>query len=360
MFFSRIKLISTLLALSLSGWVQAAVVLQYHHVSDTTPKATSVTPELFRQHMEHLEAHDFDIVSLPELVEKLKRGEPLPDKTAAITFDDAYDSVYDVAFPMLKKRDWPFTVFVNTQPLDQGVGGFSTWEELREMAKHGASIANHTTRHNHLQRLKKGESQKEWQARITQEVEKAEERIKEETGQNHKMVAYPYGEYNNRVKQLLEDLGYVAFGQQSGPLASNSDLLAMPRFPFGGPFGDLEDFGLKAHTLPMPLDDIKLCADRDCDKVLDEVVVKRGQRPVLTLTATEKSLLPTINCFASGQGAIETWIQDKTLFTQPPEGLKPGRTRYNCTAGSGQRGRFYWFSQQWLVTDKDGNWVHED
>lgn len=360
MIFSRAKLILILLALSLSGWVQAAVVLQYHHVSDTTPKATSVTPELFRLHMEYLEEQKFDIVPLPELVKKLKRGEALPDKTAAITFDDAYDSVYEVAFPMLKRRDWPFTVFVNTRPLDQGVGGFSTWEELREMADHGASIANHTTRHNHLQRLQKGEALKDWRARITHEVEKAEQRIKEETGQHHKILAYPYGEYNNRVKDLLEELGYVAFGQQSGPLASYSDLLALPRFPFGGPFGDPEDFALKVHTLPMPLTATELCADRDCDRALDEVVVEQGERPVLALTLSEKSLLPAINCFASGQGAIETWTKNKTLLTQASKGLQPGRTRYNCTAASAQSGRFYWFSQQWLVTDRDGKWVHED
>lgn len=360
MVFLRAKVIFSLLALSLTSWVQAAVVLQYHHVSDTTPKATSVTPELFRQHLELLEAHDFDIIPLPELVEKLKRGEPLPDKTAAITFDDAYDSVYEVAFPMLKKRDWPFTVFVNTRPLDQGIGGFSSWQELRKMAEQGASIANHTTDHNHLQRLRKGETLKEWQARITREVEQAEKRIKEETGQNHKMVAYPYGEYNNRVKELLEDLGYVAFGQQSGPLASYSDLLALPRFPFGGPFGDPEDFGLKIHTLAMPLSSTKLCADRDCDQTLEEVVLEQGQRPVLALTVSEERVLSAINCFASGQGAIETWTKDKQLFTQASKGLNPGRTRYNCTAASGQKGRFFWYSQQWLVTDKDGNWVHEE
>ncbi len=360
MVFSRAKLILILLVLSWSCWVQAAVVLQYHHVSNTTPKATSITPDLFRQHMEYLEEHEFKVVPLPELMEKLKRGEPLPEKTAAITFDDAYESVYDVAFPMLKKRDWPFTVFVNTRPLDQGMGGFSSWQELREMAEQGASIANHTTRHNHLQRQQKGESLKDWRARITQEVEKAEQRIKEETGQNHKILAYPYGEYNNRVKSLLDDLGYVAFGQQSGPLANYSDPLALPRFPFGGRFGDPEDFAVKVNTLPMPLSSTKLCADRDCDQVLEEVVVKQGERPVLALALQEERLLTAINCFASGQGAIETWTKGKTLFTQASKGLKPGRTRYNCTAASGEQGRFFWYSQQWLVTDEDGDWVHED
>jgi len=34
---------------------------------------------------------------------------------------------------------------------------------------------------------------------------------------------------------------------------------------------------------------------------------------------------------------------------EPPEALRTGRTRYNCTAPSSEQGRFYWFSQQWIV-----------
>lgn len=362
MVFARKNLIWLLAAglLAVCTPLRAAVVLQYHHVSDSTPPSTSIAPDQFEKHMDYLAQEGFDVVPLPELVEKLKQGKPLPDKTVAITFDDAYDSVYTTVYPLLKKRDWPFTVFVNTDPLDAGKGGFSSWEQLREMARDGASIANHSTRHNHLQRRQSGESEKQWRKRITAEVVDAEERIKAETGQNHKMLAYPYGEYNNRVKALLEALGFVAFGQQSGPLARHSDLRALPRFPFGGIYTDLDDFALKARTRPMPIVATGLCADRECKKPLDEVVVARGERPVLSMTLENERLVPAINCFASGQGRIKTWAEGETLRTRADKPLTPGRTRYNCTAPSGEAGRFFWFSQQWLVTDEEGNWVHED
>lgn len=339
---------------------QAAVVLQYHHVSESTPTSTSVTPKRFRAHMDYLLNHGFDVVPLEQLVKKLETGEELPDRTVAITFDDAYDSVYTEAFPLLKKRDWPFTVFVNTDPLDQNNNGFTTWEQLREMADHGATIANHSTEHNHLQRRRAGESQADWRKRIESEVVDAERRIKEETGQNHKMLAYPYGEYNNEVKALLESLGYVAFGQQSGPIGAHSDLRALPRFPFGGPYGEIEEFATKAQTRPMPIESVGLYADAELKERLDEVVVAAGARPVLALTLAEDKLAGRINCFAGGQGAIETRVEGRQLITQPAKPLTPGRTRYNCTAGTGESGRFFWFSQQWLVTGEDGRWVHED
>ncbi len=349
-----------LVSLAPASPAQAAVVLQYHHVSESTPASTSLSPKRFRAHMDYLANHDFEVVRLETLVKALENGEELPDRTVAITFDDAYDSVYTEAFPLLKKRDWPFTVFVNTDPLDQEKSGFTTWEQLREMAEHGATIANHSTKHNHLQRRKAGESKAEWRQRIEAEVVDAERRIKEETGQNHKMLAYPYGEYNNEVKALLESLDFVAFGQQSGPIGAHSDLLALPRFPFGGPYGEIEEFATKAQTRPMPIESLDLYKDADLKETLDEVVVEAGARPVLVLTLAEDSVAGRINCFAGGQGAIETRVEGRKLITQPNKPLSPGRTRYNCTAGTGESGRFYWFSQQWLVTGEDGRWVHEN
>ncbi|HEX7762143.1 MAG TPA: polysaccharide deacetylase, partial [Cellvibrio sp.] len=85
----------------------AAVVILYHHVSDTTPKSTSISPAAFEAQMDYLAKNNFTVVPLLELTEKLRKGEPLPDKTVAISFDDSYASVYESAFPRLKKRGWP-------------------------------------------------------------------------------------------------------------------------------------------------------------------------------------------------------------------------------------------------------------
>lgn len=339
---------------------QAAVVLQYHHVSDSTPPSTSVTPERFKKHMAYIADLGYEVVPLEELVAALKRGDELPDKTVAITFDDAYDSVYDTAFPLLKKRGWPFTVFVNTDPVDRNRNGFNSWEELREMAEAGATIANHSAQHNHLQRRQSGESRKQWRQRIEAEVVDAERRIEEETGQEHKILAYPYGEYSEELMALLDDWGFTAFAQNSGPLARHNNLRAMPRFPFGGPFGDPEDFASKVKSRPMPLESVARYPDRELREALPDGVVRAGTKPVLVLELEDADLAPRVNCFASRQGAISVERDGKRLIVQANEALSPGRTQYNCTAGSGESGRFFWQSQQWLVTDPEGNWVHND
>ncbi|HOY24781.1 MAG TPA: polysaccharide deacetylase family protein, partial [Cellvibrio sp.] len=73
------------------------------------PASTSISPERFIAQMDYLAKNNFNVVPLAELTEKLKRGDALPDKTVAITFDDSYADVYTSAYPILKKRGWPFT-----------------------------------------------------------------------------------------------------------------------------------------------------------------------------------------------------------------------------------------------------------
>lgn len=359
-FLPRLVGLGLLLLALLAGNSRAAVVLQYHHVSDTTPPSTSVTPERFKAHMNYLEEKGFQIVPVMTLVEKLQKGQSLPDKTVAITFDDAYDDVYLNAFPLLKARNWPFTIFVNTDPHDQKKSGFASWQALREMAAAGATIANHSTAHNHLLRLTEGETRAQWRERITGEILKAEERIKAETGQSHKLLAYPYGEYDKPLQQLVKSLGFVAFGQQSGPLREDDDLQALPRFPFGGNYGDAEDFATKVNTLPMPIAQLAFYRDMAKKDAQPDLVLPPAQRPVLALQLNDERIAARVNCFASGQGAIEVKRDGKELLVRANQPLRAGRARYNCTASSGESGRFYWYTQQWLTTGDKGQWLHND
>ena len=92
----------------------------------------------------------------------------------------------------------------------------------------------------------------------------------------------------------------------------------------------------------------------------ENLIVREGEKPWLVLTLSDDSLLKKINCFATGQGAITTAVIDNKLWVQPNKPLGTGRTRYNCTAYAGEKGRFYWFTQQWLATDKQGNWTYRD
>ena len=347
----------SLIALLFAQTTQAAVVLEYHHVSDTAPKSTRISPERFNQQMDYLASQHFHIVPLTDLAELLRKGEPLPEKTVAITFDDSYASVYESAYPLLKKRGWPFTFFINTDAVNSS-HLFVSWDQLREMSKNGVTIANHTQYHNHMPRLNKNETRQQWRERTTAEIESAQKIIEKEIGHSEKIFAYPFGEYDVEVQKILKNLDYIAFGQQSGPLGSQANLQSVPRFPFGGSFTEFDDFVMKVNTLPMPITKVQFYASKQQE--MQNLIVKQGDKPYLVLSVSDNALLKKINCFATGQGAITTEILNGKLWVQAKQPLVQGRTRYNCTATSKEKNRFYWYTQQWLATDSKGNWSYSD
>lgn len=346
-----------LTGLCLTATTQAAVILQYHHVSDETPRITSISPALFETHMEYLEDNGFTVWSLPRLVEQISNGKPIPDKVVSITFDDAYDSIYHRAFPLLKKRGWPFTVFVSTRPVEQKNQGFMTWQQLKEMANQKATIANHTHSHAHLVRKPDRESDTEWLERVQKEISEAQTLIEQNTGQKHKLLAYPYGEHTKEISRLVESMGFTGFGQQSGAVGAGYDMTALPRFPMNNNFGAMEQFRTKVSSLPMNL-----------KKIVPNwriITNQSGFSDGLTLTfQPEEGNVNQLNCYLSFQGKTElsTKRTDAAIVVTIPQVPLPpvGRSRINCTMPSMELpGRFRWASYFWMRKNPDGSWYPE-
>lgn len=334
-----------------AGSLQAAehaTIVLYHHISESTPPSTSVPPARFREHMDHLRANGFHVMPLPELLAALQAREQVPDKTVAITFDDGYISIYDTAFPMLQEYGFPFTVFINTQPHNDVQAGYMNWEQIREMSEAGVSIANHMQTHPHMVDALPGEEQAARTARLRAEFLRAQEDIKAQTGQDHKFMAYPYGEYDLSSKSMMQDLGVIALGQQSGAVGFDSDFLALPRFPFGGTFTELSDFALKVQTLSFHL----LMVD-------PEDTLTQNTSPDVTLQFAPGDFnFRQIGCFAGSQPMQMEWLDQENglvrLSTEQTFNMR--RFRYLCTAPLRGSNRFFWYSKDWTrstLTNQD-------
>ena len=328
---------------------QHAVILQYHHVSNDTPESTSVTPEIFTQHLEYLERNNFNILPLTEVTHALQNSQPLPEKAIAITFDDAYRNIYENAFPLLKQKGWPFTIFVSTTPVDKGFGNFLTWSQLREMSQQGATIANHTLHHDHLVERKPGETKRQWLNRVKLDIITTESRIKDETGQNVKHFAWPFGEATPELRAMVKELGYVGLGQQSGAVGPLSDFTLLPRYPMAAGYAKMSSFKLKVNSLPLPV----------VSKTPDAMLInEQNLQPELTVSLQKGPYQKNqLRCYSGAQGELTVvWLDDNnTRFsTAANTPLAVGRSRYNCTAPSNSGQQYYWFSQPWLRLNAEG------
>lgn len=345
------------------GNCHALVIMQYHHISDETPASTSTSPELFKQHMQYVEEQGFQVLTLDDVKTHIRSGQEFPNNSVLITFDDAYESIYQEAFPVLKEKNWPFTIFISTQAINQKAKGMLSWQHLNEMAEFGASLANHTVSHPHLVRKAKNtlpefETEQQWLERITAEIEDAEIQIKKHTGQSHKFVAYPYGEFNAAIVNTLKQKGYFAMGQHSGA-ASIKDRFALPRFPLSNAFGQLESLPTKMHALPMKYQKLKILSDQR-QLLRDGVLPWLTTRPIVQLELKNQKQAKAIQCYVSGQGLAEKQFITATLIEfRAPRALSAGRNRYNCTASSGIKGAFYWLSVPFISKTLSGEWAPE-
>lgn len=329
-----------------------AVVFLYHHVAEDTPAITSITPKAFSEQLAYLKANHFKVWPLHAIVDSLKNKKSIPDKVVAITFDDSYQSVFDTAFPLLKQYNYPFTIFVSTDSVDGHYNNQTSWDELRIMAKNGATIGNHSASHRHLMIKKEKQSDADWLQGIRLDISKAQQRIEEELGIAPTLFAYPYGEFDQAFRNLVQEMGFIGFGQQSGPIGSFSDLTALPRFPFSGQYTQLQDFKLKALSLPMP---VRISS-------ADNPLSNKNSRPTLTLKFDRLDFPPeTLQCFGSMQGSLNIqWTEKNVASIKPPSDIPVGRSRYNCTApktDSDGTTRYYWVSHPWIRLTENHQWL---
>jgi peptidoglycan/xylan/chitin deacetylase (PgdA/CDA1 family) len=311
----------------------SAVILMYHRFGEDGFPSTNVRIAQFEDHIRTLTGGSYTVLPVAEIVEALRAGRELPDRTIGITIDDAYKSVYTEAFPRLKAAGLPFTLFVATDPVDQGLAAFMTWDQIREMRDAGNDVGAHSASHLHMT-----ESDAET---VRVEMTRSLKRLKEELGAVPALFAYPYGEASIAVWNLVGDFGFTtAFGQHSGAAHATSQPFYLPRFGLSETYSDLDKFTLRINARALPVDDI---TPDDPDL--------RSRNPPLVGFSVGSSIpsLQGLACYHSQFGTIDIErLGTHRVEIRFPAPLQSGRTRLNCTKPAGE-GRWYWYGTQFYV-----------
>jgi peptidoglycan/xylan/chitin deacetylase (PgdA/CDA1 family) len=195
--------------------VSDVIVLCYHALSASWQAELSTTPARFERQIALLVGRGYRCVTFSEAVAASDGG-----RVVAITFDDAYRSVIELAHPILDRFAVPATVFVPTDyigapgPLcwpgiDRWLGGDHeaelapmSWLELRSLAAAGWEMGSHTASHPHLTQLEEGV--------LAGELERSKAACEEHLAQPCTSLAYPYGDVDARVAAATARAGYLA------------------------------------------------------------------------------------------------------------------------------------------------------
>jgi peptidoglycan/xylan/chitin deacetylase (PgdA/CDA1 family) len=121
-------------------------------------------------------------------------------RQVVVTFDDGNASDYHVAFRALAEHHISADFFLNTAHV--GRAGFLTWAEIGEMTRSGMVFHSHAHDHVYLSRLSAD--------RAKEQMERSKKILEDRLGSAVSFIAAPYGDFNRRVLDLAEEIGYLA------------------------------------------------------------------------------------------------------------------------------------------------------
>ena len=224
------------------------IIFCYHRLVDKIRyPGTEITPAAFETQMKELKDRGITVIPMQDLL-AWKRGEKnIPPRCAVISFDDGWKSQYEVAWPIMKKFGYPFTMFIYTEGVRGGTlggGEAITWEQLADMRDNGVDIEAHSATHQDLReghtimlanpggkRSKTKLTGPQYEQWVQNEVVGCKELLEQRLGIKVNCFAVPFGNYNEHVKELARNAGYEAmFTVYGQPITFTSALDSLGRY----------------------------------------------------------------------------------------------------------------------------------
>ncbi|HSI13160.1 MAG TPA: polysaccharide deacetylase family protein [Chthoniobacter sp.] len=215
------------------------ICLCYHNIDERGSKALTLPIAEFEKEMEAIKANGFTVIPMQDFLAWRRGEKSIPNKSCLITIDDGWVSAYTNAWPILKKYNYPFTLFIYVNYV--GTGGKSlSWDQLAEMRDAGVDIQSHTYSHSSLKvpggnvdakakaSIKKDVAELGVDGWMRKEIIDSKQVLEKQLGIKCNVFAYPFGVWTPKAVEIVKEGGYEAaftvYGQLLHP-SSQAELL---------------------------------------------------------------------------------------------------------------------------------------
>ena len=200
--------------LPLIAWADAHIFV-YHRFGDSRYDSTNTSLETLRAEFDYFRDHGYTVVPLSRVAQAFQAGEPINPKWVVLTIDDSYKSFYENGLPIFKEYGYPFTLFIYIEATQRRYNDFMSWEQIKESARHG-EIGLHSFGHHHMTSLTP--------EAVREDTRKGIAAYEAFLGQKPRYYAYPYGEYDDAVREAVASFGFdLILNQNSGAFDAQSD-----------------------------------------------------------------------------------------------------------------------------------------
>lgn len=230
-------------------------VLAYHSVVDESAAENqkhyfpqTISAQTLIKHFNWLKENGYNVISWQQVIDAENGQGTLPDNAVLLSFDDGYETMYNVVFPLLKAYNYPavfapVTGWLDTpanqkiayadKMLDRSV--FATWAQVKEMEQSGlVEVASHTHNlHNGINANPSGgqlpaviapeykngkyETEDAYKNRLKSDFTRSVQTLVNHIGKKPRVMVWPYGQFNDVAVQLARQAGmphYFSLGEK--------------------------------------------------------------------------------------------------------------------------------------------------
>ena len=230
-------------------------VLAYHSVVDESAAENqkqyfpqTISAQTLIKHFNWLKENGYNVISWQQVIDAENGKGTLPDNAVLLSFDDGYETMYNVVFPLLKAYNYPavfapVTGWLDTpanqkiayadKMLDRSV--FATWSQVKEMEQSGlVEIASHTHNlHNGINANPSGgqlpsviapeykngkyETEDAYKNRLKSDFTRTVQTLVNHIGKKPRVMVWPYGQFNDVSVQIARQAGmphYFSLGEK--------------------------------------------------------------------------------------------------------------------------------------------------
>ena len=310
--------------------------LMYHRFDEDKYPSTNIQMDIFKQQIEIIRNLKYNFYDPKDLVNNFHTIKI--EKKILITIDDAFSSFYKNAWPYLKEEKIPFILFISTEAV--GENGYMTWDQIIELEKENTVyIGNHSHTHNYLVNLENDV--------FIKDINTAKEIFNRKLGYSPIFFSYPFGEYSNDFKKIIENFGFkYAFGQHSGVVDETKDFYELPRFPINETYGEMKRFELILKTIPLKVKSIV-----PTEKYIDDA----NNPPVVIVEFFEDMKnIKLLNCYSnelnSWRKSQITYLNNFKIKIKLAGKFTTERGRINCSLRE-TNGSWRWLGMQFVVAE---------
>ena len=230
-------------------------VLAYHSVVDESAAENqkhyfpqTISAQTLIKHFNWLKENGYNVISWQQVIDAENGQGTLPDNAVLLSFDDGYETMYNVVFPLLKAYNYPavfapVTGWLDTpanqkiayadKMLDRSV--FATWAQVKEMEQSGlVEVASHTHNlHNGINANPSGgqlpaviapeykngkyETEDAYKNRLRSDFALTVQTLVNHIGKKPRVMVWPYGQFNDVAVQIARQAGmphYFSLGEK--------------------------------------------------------------------------------------------------------------------------------------------------